>query len=42
VKMEWPADYTLEKILPLLTLWDMQDISQSRNPSRHQHIKPYR
>ncbi|XP_052801337.1 uncharacterized protein LOC128232037 [Mya arenaria] len=42
VKLDWPAEYTLEKVLPLTTLWDMQDILSSQNPSRHQHLKPFR
>ncbi|KAH3882245.1 uncharacterized protein LOC127881884 [Dreissena polymorpha] len=42
LKLEWPAEYTLEKVLPLTTLWDMQDILQSTNPSSHQHLKPHR
>ncbi|KAL4225143.1 Flap endonuclease GEN 1 [Mactra antiquata] len=42
VKLEWPIEYTLEKILPLMTLWDMLDILQSQNPSTHQHLKPNR
>ncbi|XP_045174861.2 uncharacterized protein LOC123536104 [Mercenaria mercenaria] len=42
IKLEWPVEYTMEKVLPLITLWDMQDLSHSKNPSVHQHLKPHR
>ncbi|KAK3102908.1 hypothetical protein FSP39_014865 [Pinctada imbricata] len=39
-KLEWPEEYTEEKILPLLTLWDLLDIS--RGNTLVQHLAPYR
>ena len=41
-KLEWPVEYGLEKILPLVTLWDMRDITQSKHGSRSLHLKPHR
>ena len=41
-KLEWPVEYGLEKILPLVTLWDMQDILYSRHPCTSLHLKPHR
>ncbi|KAL5007748.1 hypothetical protein ScPMuIL_016554 [Solemya velum] len=34
IKLDWPEDYSLEKVLSLLTLWDMQHIVQS-NATTH-------
>ncbi|XP_041365061.1 uncharacterized protein LOC121380345 [Gigantopelta aegis] len=41
VKLEWPTDYTLEKVLPLVTLWDMTHISASNVKPTH-HLQPHR
>ena len=39
-KLERPVG--LEKILPLVTLWDMRDITQSKHGSRSLYLKPHR
>ncbi|CAC5416854.1 GEN1 [Mytilus coruscus] len=38
-KLEWPEEYTQDKVLPLITLWDMTDISKG---GQHGHLLPYR
>lgn len=38
-KLEWPVEYTVEKILPLITLWDMSDLTSS-NPQADRHLTP--
>ncbi|XP_052065725.1 flap endonuclease GEN homolog 1-like [Mytilus californianus] len=38
-KLEWPEEYTQDKLLPLITLWDMTDISKG---GQHGHLVPYR
>ncbi|XP_062573963.1 flap endonuclease GEN homolog 1-like [Saccostrea cucullata] len=40
-KLEWPLEYTLEKVLPLITLWDMTDISKNNSPTGR-HLVPQR
>ncbi|XP_061178146.1 flap endonuclease GEN homolog 1-like [Saccostrea echinata] len=40
-KLEWPVEYTLEKVLPLITLWDMTDISKNNSPTGR-HLIPQR
>ena len=40
--LEWPEDYTLEKVLPLTTLWDQLDISSGSPPTASDHLKPSR
>ncbi|CAH1786086.1 unnamed protein product, partial [Owenia fusiformis] len=36
--LEWPEEYTLEKVLPLTTLWDMRNIISGG--ARDHHLKP--
>ncbi|XP_076115859.1 uncharacterized protein LOC143083485 isoform X2 [Mytilus galloprovincialis] len=38
-KLEWPEEYTQDKVLPLITLWDMTDIAKGE---LHGHLVPYR
>ncbi|CAG2228166.1 GEN [Mytilus edulis] len=38
-KLEWPEEYTQDKVLPLITLWDMTDIAKG---GLHGHLVPYR
>jgi hypothetical protein len=38
-KLEWPEHYTQDKVLPLITLWDMTDIVKGGN---HGHLTPHR
>ena len=40
--LEWPEDYSLEKVLPLTTLWDQLDISSGSPPTASDHLKPSR
>ncbi|XP_046559726.1 uncharacterized protein LOC124268741 isoform X2 [Haliotis rubra] len=40
-KMEWPPDYTTEKVLPLVTLWDLVHIAD-RQLQNVPHLKPTR
>ncbi|KAK3608521.1 hypothetical protein CHS0354_010376 [Potamilus streckersoni] len=40
-KLEWPPEYTLEKTLPLITLWDMLDIrTKGSGSSQQQNLQP--
>ncbi|XP_067654302.1 uncharacterized protein [Haliotis asinina] len=40
-KMEWPPDYTTEKVLPLVTLWDLVHIAD-RTLKHVPYLKPSR
>ncbi|KAL3841381.1 hypothetical protein ACJMK2_019535 [Sinanodonta woodiana] len=40
-KLEWPPEYTLEKTLPLITLWDMLNIrTKGSGKCLQQHLQP--
>ncbi|XP_077863489.1 flap endonuclease GEN homolog 1-like [Saccoglossus kowalevskii] len=40
MKMEWPEEYTLEKVVPLITLWDLRDIIKGGSPVTGKHLEP--
>ncbi|XP_025088225.1 flap endonuclease GEN homolog 1-like isoform X2 [Pomacea canaliculata] len=39
--LDWPLTYVVEKTLPLITLWDLLDLSCSSHSSSH-HLQPLR
>ncbi len=41
-KMEWPENYTQEKIVPLMTLWDLRNIQQGAKFNQLIHLLPSR
>ncbi|XP_064603365.1 flap endonuclease GEN homolog 1-like isoform X3 [Liolophura sinensis] len=41
-KLDWPREYTEEKVLPLITLWDMTDILLTGQHKPALHLVPHR
>ncbi|XP_038053196.1 flap endonuclease GEN homolog 1-like [Patiria miniata] len=39
-KLEWPEDYTVEKVFPLVTLWDLTAISSGQSFDPRLHLTP--
>ncbi|XP_022095003.1 uncharacterized protein LOC110981612 isoform X2 [Acanthaster planci] len=39
-KLEWPKDYTVEKVFPLVTLWDLQALSSGQPFDPKFHLTP--
>ncbi|XP_033638355.1 flap endonuclease GEN homolog 1-like [Asterias rubens] len=39
-KMEWPVEYTIEKVLPLVTLWDLRAIASGHPADPALHLTP--